>query len=289
MKPSAFLFVLLMAVGAARVQAQPVPSCCAPQAQSSNEAFAALGSDPQFVMAHLAPLPFQKDQGPGKMITFKTKDGKKGRAYEVRAPKASNKVLLVFHEYWGLNDYIKQEAERLQKELGDVTVIAPDLYDGKVSSDPNEAAKLMQGVKEERARAIISGAIAHAGKKAQIGTIGWCFGGGWSLQSALMAGRQTEACVIFYGMPEKDPEKLKALHSDVLGIFAKQDKWITPVVVEDFEKAMKAAGKELEVKSYDADHAFANPSNPHFNSDAAQDAHAVAIEYLKKHFESLKG
>jgi carboxymethylenebutenolidase len=267
-----FLFVL-----GATASAQNTQSCCS----SATQSFAMLADDPAFVNAHLAPLPMQKEPGPGKMITFKTKDGSKASAFEVKSPTPTKNVLFVFHEYWGLNDYIKQEAENLQKELGNVNVLALDLYDGKVATDSKVAASYMQAVKEDRARAIIAGAIAHVGKKVSIATIGWCFGGGWSLQSSLMAGKQAIACVIYYGMPEKDVEKLKQLHTDVLGIYGTQDKWLTPEVVAEFEKNMTAAGKKLEIKSYDADHAFANPSNPKFNKEATVDAHAAAMEFLK--------
>ena len=84
----------------------------------------------------------------------------------------------------------------------------------------------MQGVKEDRAKAIIKGAIAYAGPNAHIATIGWCFGGGWSLQASLLAGKQDVACVMYYGMPEQDVNKLKTLHADVLGNFANKDNWI---------------------------------------------------------------
>jgi carboxymethylenebutenolidase len=285
MKTLLFMFAMgfVMSMSAARAQEQP--SCCSTSAKD----FAALGDDPAFIAAHLAPLPFQKDPGPGKMISFKTKDGKTAHAFEVKAPSPSSKVLFVFHEYWGLNDYIKREAEKLQAELGDVNVLALDLYDGKVATDPKVAVSYMQAVKEDRARAIIAGAISHVGKKAKIGTIGWCYGGGWSLQASLMARKQAQACVMYYGMPEKNVEILKTLNTDVLGIFGKKDQWITPAVVDQFEKSMKEAGKHLEVKSYDADHAFANPSNPKFDKDATEDAHAAAMNFLKKHFEEANG
>jgi carboxymethylenebutenolidase len=278
-----FLLMFLF-ICSAVASAQTTRSCCS----SSAEEFAMLADDPAFAAAHPAPLPFQKEDGPGKMITFKTKDGMKANAFEVRSPAPTKNVLFVFHEYWGLNDYIKREAETLQKELGNVNVLALDLYDGKVADNAKDAGAYMQGVKEERARAIIAGAIAHVGKKASIATIGWCFGGGWSLQSSLMAGTQAVACVMYYGMPEKSVDKLKRLHTDVLGIFGTKDKWITPAVVEEFQKTMTEAGKKLEVKSYDADHAFANPSNPQYDKESTADAHAAAIEFLKTRLEGKK-
>ena len=110
--------------------------------------------------------------------------------------------------------------------------------------------------------------------------MGWCFGGGWSLCAALQLQARTKACVIYYGMPEQDVEKLKTLQSDVLFIHPDQDKWISKEVVSDFEANMKKAGKSTKVYHYDADHAFANPSSPRYNEKAAQEARGVVKAYL---------
>lgn len=239
-----------------------------------------LATDKDFSGGHDAPLPYSY-AGDGQMITFKTTDGQTGHAFEIKSAKPSNKYLFVIHEWWGLNDYIKKEAATYAQEMPGVNVIALDLYDGQVATTPEEAGKLMQGVKTERAQAIIKGAEMYAGPKAQFASVGWCFGGGWSLQSALLGGKQTVGCVMYYGMPEKDVAKLKTLNSDVLGLFAEQDKWINPEVVKQFEKDMAAAGKKVTVKEYPADHAFANPSNPKYNKELAADAHQRALTYLK--------
>ncbi|WP_165768202.1 dienelactone hydrolase family protein [Hymenobacter amundsenii] len=260
--------------------------CCAKPAagQNATEAFAMLATNEDFSGGHDAPLPFTY-AGSGEMIEFKTTDGGSSKAFEIKSSIRSDKYLFVIHEWWGLNDYIKQEAARLAKELPGTNVIALDLYDGQVASTPDEAGKLMQSVKTERAQAIIKGALLHAGSRAQVASIGWCFGGGWSLQTALLAGKQAVGAVMYYGMPEKDVAKLKTLNTDVLMVFAKQDKWINQEVVTQFEKDMKMAKKGLTVKAYDADHAFANPSNPKYNKAMAEDAHAAAVAYLKKNLK----
>ena len=95
--------------------------------------------------------------------------------------------------------------------------------------------------------------------------------------------QQTAACVVYYGMPEFDVERLKTLNGPVLGIFAKQDEWITPEKVQEFEKAMKQAKKQVTIKTYDAVHAFANPSNPKYDKKAASEARKLTIEFFKKH------
>lgn len=268
--------------------AQKMASCCARPAgnrsASATEAFAMLATNKDFSGGHDAPLPY-KYAGEGQNIEFKTADGTPGRGFEIKSAIPSNKYLFVIHEWWGLNDYIKKEAATFAAEMPGVNVIAVDLYDGKVATTPEEAGKYMGEVKTERAAAILKGAQQYAGPKAEFASIGWCFGGGWSLQEALLGGKQTVGCVIYYGMPEKDVAKLKTLNTDVLGIFASQDKWINPEVVGQFKKDMAAAGKKVTIESYDADHAFANPSNPKFNQEYAAKAHAKSLAYLRSKFK----
>lgn len=255
-----------------------IPMCAHPYA--AIDAFAAFGSDPAFNRMHNTPMPINVALK-GKMVEFPVEGGANGKAYVVNASKKTNKYLLVFQEYWGLNDFVKKEADKWGKELK-VNVIAIDLYDGKVAATAEEAGKLMQACNPERAAAIIRGAAKYAGENADFRTLGWCFGGGWSLQAALLLGDKAKACVVYYGMPEKDVEKLKSLKTDVLMIHAKQDKWINDATVADFKKNMEAAGKSLTVSEYDADHAFANPSGPRFNDEAAQKSRVVVLEYLRK-------
>ncbi|HEX8429048.1 dienelactone hydrolase family protein [Hymenobacter sp.] len=265
--------------------AQSAMSCCAkPTSSNATEAFAMLATNEDFSGGHDAPLPYTY-AGEGKAIEFKTPDGRTGKGFEVKSATSSDKYLFVIHEWWGLNDYIKQEVAQYAKDLPGVNIIALDLYDGQVATTPEEAGKYMQSVKTDRAQAIIKGAVQYAGPKAQVASVGWCFGGGWSLQTALLAGKQDVGCVMYYGMPEKDVAKLKTLNTDVLGLFASQDKWINPEVVAQFQKDMAAANKKVTIKSYDADHAFANPSNPKYNKTFGDDAHALSVAYFKKNFK----
>lgn len=267
------------------VQAQTKTSCCN---KPATEQFAAFASNQEFKSMHASPLPFTLEDAAGELITYPVAGGEDGRAYLVKASKPTDKYLIVVHEWWGLNDYIKQQADKFAKAFPDVNVLAVDLYDGKVAENAEEASTMMQGVTTERATGILKGALTYAGKKAKIATIGWCFGGGWSLQTAIMAGKNAIGCVMYYGMPETDVKKLKTLKCDVLGIFAKKDKNITPKVVSDFQKNMKEAGKTITVKTFDADHAFANPSNPDYNNKFATQADKMAMDYLKKKFTPAK-
>ncbi|MBC6611247.1 dienelactone hydrolase family protein [Hymenobacter sp. BT507] len=266
------------------VSAQNTMMSCCVKPTVATEAFAMLANDDAFVGGHDAPLPYTY-QGAGDMISYPTPDGKTAKAFMLKSATPSTKYLFVIHEWWGLNDYIKREAAGFARELPGVNIIALDLYDGQVATAPAEASKIMQSVQTSRAEAIIKGAIQYAGPKAQIASIGWCFGGGWSLQTALLAGKQAVGCVMYYGMPEKDVARLKTLNTDVLGIFALQDKGISPEVVAQFQKDMAAAGKKLTVKNYDAVHAFANPSNPNYNKAYADEAHELAVAYLKRSFK----
>ncbi|MEO8711450.1 MAG: dienelactone hydrolase family protein, partial [Parafilimonas sp.] len=122
----------------------------------------------------------------------------------------------------------------------------------------------------------------YAGSKAKVFTIGWCFGGGWSLQSAIAGGSNVVGCIMYYGMPETDVKKLKTLHCDVIGFFGNKDKWITPAVVDEFKENIKQAGKKITTYEYDADHAFANPSSANNNKDAAADAYAKTLAFVKE-------
>ncbi len=275
---SCFLFLGLALIVTAKEKkpiVQEKKSCC------STEQFASLTTDKSFRNAHLEPVAMNFIPTTGTWITLKTTDGTEAKAFEVKADKPTGNVIFMIHEWWGLNEYIQREAEQLQQSLPNVTVIALDLYDGKIAKDRETAGKYMGQVVKARSETIIRAAINYVGQNAKIGTIGWCFGGGWSLQATLLAGKQAEACVIYYGMPETDVVKLKTLHADVLGIFGKQDQWINPKVVAAFENNMKQAGKKLTVKSYDADHAFANPSNPQFDKVATEDAKKIAVEFFK--------
>jgi carboxymethylenebutenolidase len=248
---------------------------------SPTEKFALFASNSEFKKMHPDPLPYIHESETGKMITFKTTDGKDANAYLLTSKKKTNNWVFVFQEWWGLNDHIKREAEQLYNDLGNVNVLAIDMYDGKVTAAPEEAGKLMGEFKQDRGNTIVKGALTFAGSDAKVGTIGWCFGGGQSMLAALTAGKQTVACVMYYGMPESDVAKLKTLNSDVLNIWPTQDQWINKDMMDKFEANMKAAGKKLTIKAYNADHAFANPSNPKYNKEFTADAYKHTLEFFK--------
>ncbi len=262
--------------------ARPIPICHSVANDLAANDMAELALDPEFQAMHPQPLPYTHLSAVGQMITFATPDGKTASGFMLKAPKKSKKWLFVFQEWWGLNDHIKRQAEVFYTDLSDVNVIAIDMYDGQLATVPADAGKLMSQTKPERIDAIIKGAIELAGKKAKIASVGWCFGGMLSLKSAILEGEQAVGCVMYYGRPEKDVEKLKTLNTNVLGIFGSQDKGIPVATVTEFEENMKKANKAVTIKMYDAGHGFANPSNPVFNQTAAEDAYKNALAYLKE-------
>lgn len=260
----------------ANMPAEYISTCSTP-----TQEFAGFATNVSFQKTHQTPKPLQDYVPKGKMVEYKTRDGQTANAYFIKSQSASDDYLFVIHEWWGLNEYVKKESDRLYEELGDINVLALDLYDGKVATTREDASTYMKSVTDTRAKAIMAGAKFFIGRDTRVFTIGWCFGGGWSLQTGIELGRQAAGTVMFYGMPEQDVERLKTLQCDVLGLFAANEKWITPEVVAQFEKNMDAAGKNLTVKSYAAEHGFANPSNNRFDKEATADAYSRVLDFIQ--------
>jgi carboxymethylenebutenolidase len=246
-------------------------------------AYKAEASQMDFANLHPSPKSISSEGQLGKMIKFSSEDGNDGSAYFIPAKKKSNKWLIVIQEWWGLNDNIKSEADKYYSDLGDFNILAVDMYDGKVAMTPDSAMKLMRSANMDRMLNIIKGAIKYTGSNTSIYTLGWCFGGMWSLQTTILAGTQSKGCVMYYGRPESNIEKLKSINCDVIGFFGKKDQSPSQAMVDEFEKNMKAVGKNLNRNDYDAGHGFANPSNPSFVESARDDAYAKSIAFLKSH------
>jgi carboxymethylenebutenolidase len=249
----------------------------------TQQAYQLEASQAKFANMHLAPVKVNPADLLGTIVPFNAADGKPGQAYFIPAKKKSDKWLIVIQEWWGLNDNIKMEADQYFKDLGDVNVMAVDMYDGKVAATPDSAMKLMRGADMNRMVALIQGAVKHAGSKASIYSVGWCFGGMWSLQTAIIAGPQAKGSVMYYGRPESNMDKLKSIQCDIIGFFGNLDQSPSPAMVNTFEANMKLAGKNLTAYKYEAGHGFANPSNPSFNAAAKEDSYAKAIAFLKAH------
>jgi carboxymethylenebutenolidase len=172
--------------------------------------------------------------------------------------------LIIIHEWWGLNDWVKDNAKMLAGR-GYVT-LAIDLYRGRVADNPDVAHELMRGLPEDRATRDLVAAdnfLKSRGEvnKSKIGTLGWCMGGGYSLATALNV-PDLASCIICYGRLATDSSSVAKISCPLLGIFGTQDAGITPKDVRDFESLLKKMGKKIEVKEYeDAGHAFMNPNN----------------------------
>ena len=174
-------------------------------------------------------------------------------------------AVLMIHEWWGLNDQIRAVAAELAM-MGYVA-LAVDLFGGHVADTPEQARMLTGELDADLATETLETWIDwldnHAAVNGRVATMGWCFGGGWSLRASLA--RSVAGTVIYYGRVPDDPAALEPLAGPVLGHFANQDAFITPAMVDGFEAALAAAGKTHTIHRYDADHAFANPTSARYD------------------------
>jgi carboxymethylenebutenolidase len=207
----------------------------------------------------------------GEEVVYAQVGGKPVRGYLAR-PKTGKGTLpglIVIHEWWGLNDNIRNMAKRLAGE--GYTALAVDLYGGQSADTPEKAQALMGAVLKNTQPAEDNlkqayGFLETQQKAPRIGVIGWCFGGGWSLQTALLFPEKVDAAVIYYGHLVEDKAKLAPLKMPILGFFGGKDQSIPVATVRSFEKALKDLGKSVEIHIYDdASHAFATPAGGSYN------------------------
>jgi carboxymethylenebutenolidase len=222
----------------------------------------------------------------GKQVSYKSGDETVNGMLYTPAGKGPFPALVVIHEWWGLNDWVKEQASKLADE-GYVT-LAVDLYRGKVAAAPDEAHELSRGLPHDRAdRDLLAAADYLRSQKnvapARVGSIGWCMGGGYSLDLALEDPRLA-ATVINYGHLATSVDSLKKIHASILGIFGGQDRGIPLSDVRSFEQQMKQLGKPVEIVIFpDAGHAFENPSNKTgYRPDDAAQAWAKTVAFLRR-------
>ena len=195
-------------------------------------------------------------------------------------------ALVMYHEWWGLNDNIRAMADRLAAH--GYLVLAADFYDGKVYDTRTGAQQAMNAALNDKARlaANIYAAFDYIKSKGapQVGVIGWCFGGSMAFQNVLLTPAGLDAAVIYYGQVGGDAEKLAPIQSPILAFFGGRDESIPPKVIESFESTMHDLDKSLEVHVYaDAGHGFANPSGKAYEKKAAEDAWARTLAFLQAH------
>ena len=235
---------------------------------------AAVLADPLLAQAAAATL---------QSVSLRTDGGHNVTATLAEPAAAKAPTIMLVHEWWGLNDQIKSVAREFANE--GYLALAIDLYGGKVASASDDARNYMKQVNHKVATDTVASWVAwlrkHERSNGKVATIGWCFGGGWSLNASLAT--PVDATVVYYGNVAKKSDQLRSLRGPVLGHFATEDKWINQNMIDGFEAAMKSAGKEFESHWYEANHAFANPTQARYDSADAKLAWQRTLEFLKKH------
>jgi carboxymethylenebutenolidase len=190
--------------------------------------------------------------------------------------------VILIHEWWGLNDQIKAVASELARE--GMLALAIDLYDGRSADSREEAGRLMQAIDPAVATDVcVSWARwlkTHPQGTGKVATVGWCFGGGWSLNTSIA--EPVDATVIYYGRVDRPADQLARLKGPVQGHFATRDTFINGAMVDGFTAAMDQVGKSYSVYWYDADHAFANPSQARYDAEDAKLAWTRTLEFFRK-------
>ena len=216
----------------------------------------------------------------GNSVGFLAKPNKEG-AYP---------AVVMIHEWWGLNDNIKEMARSLAAE--GYVVLAVDLFDGKVAKDANEARELTTKVRNNPSVAIsnMRSAVQYLKNQnnvdtSKIASMGWCFGGGMSLQLAL--NEKLAATVIYYGNLETNATKLSVIKWPVLGIFGSIDTSIPVASVKEFEKSLNQLKIENEIHIYEGvGHAFANPSGANYAPNETKDAWEKTLKFFNKNLKN---
>ncbi len=269
-------FVFLAGCGAAPTPASsgPAPSKDTPIAAGMTGAL----SEDAFKALH----ELRTDQAPAARGQTVTIDGTNAYLSLPKGKTAPTAGIVVIHEWWGLNDNIRHWADRLADD--GYAALAVDLYGGVVAKKPDEAMAAMKNVDEKKALVTLLAAHDFLEKDSSVmapktASIGWCFGGAWSLRLA-MNEPDLDAAVIYYGHLITEPEALRPIKAELLGIFGNRDKSITPENVNAFDAALTQAAVKHSIFRYDADHAFANPSNPRYEQKSAGEAWAHVQEFL---------
>lgn len=197
-------------------------------------------------------------------VTFPSSDGTARGLLYLPSGAGPHPGLIVIQEWWGVNDWIKQQAARYASN--GYVALAVDLYRGKVADDPETAHELMRGLPQDQGVRDLTSAISYLEsrkdvKHNRIGAVGWCMGGGYAMQLAIAA-PSLKAVAINYGALATDRSQLAKIQAPILGNFGGLDQGIPPEAVHAFEATMKSLGKPVDAKIYpDAGHAFENPNN----------------------------
>jgi carboxymethylenebutenolidase len=217
-------------------------------------------------------------------VTFASGDETISALLYLPAAKGPHAAIVVVPEWWGVTDWIKDQAADLASH-GYISLVV-DLYRGKATLDPNIAHELMRGLPPDRALRDLKGAVTYLQSRSdvrhdRIGAIGWCMGGGYALQLALND-PAVRAVAINYGTLSTDKAQIAAMKADVLGNFGALDRGITPEDVHAFQAALQAAGRHPDIKIYPGvGHAFQNPNNKAgYDPADTQDAHQRILAFF---------
>jgi carboxymethylenebutenolidase len=220
----------------------------------------------------------------GEMVSFPS-NGKDAEGYLAKPASGKGLGLIVIQEWWGLNDNIKNIAERFAKE--GYVALAPDLYHGKVTAEPDEAMKIMMSMQIDQAARDLSGAVDYLANSdattgSKLGSIGWCMGGGLSLVLATLK-PQIGACVIYYGVVQQMPE-LKNINGPILGHYAEHDAFASPEAARALAEQLKGLGKQVEIHIYPGtEHAFFNDTRSEvYKPDAAKLSWERTLAFYKQ-------
>ncbi len=220
----------------------------------------------------------------GKEVSYKSGDETVKGMLFTPSGKGPFPAIVAIHEWWGLNDWVKEQASKLADQ--GYVVLAVDLYRGKVADTPDLAHELMRGVPEDRAKRDLLAAANYLRaqknvKPAKVGTLGWCMGGGYAAMLAL-SDPKLAAASVHYGHITTDKEAMAKIHAAIQGIFGAQDRGIPADDVRKWEATLKELGKDVEVTIYpDAGHAFENPNNKQgYRADAAADAWKKTLAFF---------
>lgn len=218
-------------------------------------------------------------------IRFKRPDGNETSGY-LAMPKGGENTpgVVVIPEFWGVNDQVKKVADRLAADGYRALVV--DVFQGKVTKDPQEATRMMKDLDRETAvDQDIRGAVVHMEQRSpgtRVAALGFCMGGGLALAAAVRV-RELDAAVTYYGIPSADLADPRQIRIPFLGHYAKKDRTHTPEKVGDLEKALEAGGVNHELHRYEADHAFANDQRPEvYDRKAADLAWDRTLAFLQR-------
>ena len=226
----------------------------------------------------------------GEMVEFPS-NGSTGQGYLAAPESGSGPGVVVIQEWWGLNDNIKDIAERFAGE--GFVALAPDLYRGRVTEEPDEAGKLMMTLDMERAAKDMSGAVTYLDERSTtpgVGVTGFCMGGGMALLLATMRGDAVRACVPFYGViPPGGPEPdWYRLSGPIQGHYAENDDFAGPAAVARLKQEVESHGKVIEVFTYPGtQHAFFNDTRPEVHdAEASALAWSRTLSFLNANLET---